>query len=247
MTTAGQWYETESLWAAASVGVAIAALVAGAWATLRAAYPKRCLTYDLVTLTPLISPSSLLRGGLSVSLNGAALTDPHVLKIRLLNSGVRDIPSDAFDNGVPIRIDLGARVISVLDSTSEPSHAVPPSLNVDGQCITIGPTLIAKKQQITVSALVDGPQPRLTIRAALIEVDVRRYRPELPIPGFMPVALAVLGAIVALSGNGRSRFVVGASVGLGLASVLLVAQKLITHFNRRYWGDGSVRGATSNL
>ena len=66
MATDGPWYISESLWAAGGVVVAAASLSVGAWATLRAAYPKRRLTYDLHSVTPLVPLSGPLRNSLAV-------------------------------------------------------------------------------------------------------------------------------------------------------------------------------------
>ncbi|MFE1030003.1 hypothetical protein ACFW5I_36685 [Streptomyces sp. NPDC058818] len=170
MMMASSWYESPLLWSAASVLVGLLAV----WATLRAANPKRHLAYTMRSIAPLIPSSGPLRDGLAMNLNGIALQDPHVLQFELANWGRRDIPSSAFDSGMPIRIDLGCDVVSILETASKPSHAVPPAVSADGQSILVGPGLIARGQRITITVLADGPRPELTAHVALIDVRVRQ-------------------------------------------------------------------------
>lgn len=170
MMMASSWYESPPLWSAASVLVGLLAVEA----TLRAAHPKRRLAYRMHSVAPLVPASGPLRDGLAMSLNGVALQDPHVLQFELENWGRKDIPSSAFDSGTPIRIDLGCDVVSILETTSKPSHAVAPALSADGQSVLIGPSLIARGQRISITVLADGPRPELTAHVALIDVSVRR-------------------------------------------------------------------------
>ncbi|GGP78529.1 hypothetical protein [Streptomyces melanogenes] len=173
MTLAESWYENAAFWSGAGVAVAIAAIVVGAWATLRAAYPRRRLTYYLRSIAPLIPPTASRHGRVAVEIGSVALTDPHVLHVELANPGSHDIPSSAFDGGDPIELDLGANVVTLLATTSTPPHAAAPSVNTDERILTVGPSLIAKGQLVTISVLVDGPAPELTVRTRLTDVSVR--------------------------------------------------------------------------
>jgi hypothetical protein len=67
---------------------------------IRVANPKRRLSYDMSATALLrFGPSNAVRGRLEVRRNGAVLTEPQVLEVKLHNDGRRDISSAAFDAG----------------------------------------------------------------------------------------------------------------------------------------------------
>ncbi len=197
MTLASPWYDNASLWSGVSAIAAVVMIGIGAWATLRATNPRRRLSYEVHSLTPVVPATGPLREHVSVSAGGIILTDPHVFSVELANTGWRDIPSSAFDRGIPIRLDLGAQVISVLETVMQPPHALTPVVAVDGQSLLLGPSLIAKKQSVKISALVNGVDPALSIRTGLTDVKVesaevlhsRERRAENWAPVIAPIAL----------------------------------------------------------
>ncbi|MEU2854580.1 hypothetical protein [Streptomyces syringium] len=172
----------------------------GGWATLRAANPRRQLAYWMPAATRLLHTSDSV-GDLVVMRGGQTLRHPHVLDVRLVNRGRRDVASSHFDSGTPVRLDVGAPIVEILEVTSEPDSLHTPAVAVDDTAITIAPGLIAKGQTIRFSLLVDGPAPRLTCQASLIDVTVQERRdpsrqqhrlPWMGIATVVYIALAVL-------------------------------------------------------
>lgn len=174
------------------VGLVTGAL--GSWATLRAANPKRRLAYWMATVSPILNASHAA-GELLVMRGGQALRDPHVLDIRLTNSGRRDIASSHFDSQLPIQLDVGAPIVEILGITLEPASLHMPTVVMDGAALKIAPGLIARGQTLSFSLLVDGPTPCLSCRASLIDVTIheRRDANRQPGPSYVKTALVGLG------------------------------------------------------
>ncbi|MEV8318406.1 hypothetical protein AB0Q95_30025 [Streptomyces sp. NPDC059900] len=176
MTFAGSWYASATLWAALAVFGGLTTGFFAGWATLRAANPKRQLDYWMSAKTNLLKAADGAGSSLEVHHAGGTLTDPHVLQIKMINKGRRDISSDHYDGGLPIRLDVGVQIVELLKLASEPSSLHLPTGTIDGTALKIGPSLIAKRQTITSSVLVDGSGPEITCRASLQDVDVREGR-----------------------------------------------------------------------
>ena len=87
-------------------------------------------------------------------------------------------------------------------------------MTVDGTSLKIGPSLIGKRQHITFTLLVDGTRPCLTCQSPLIDVQVRRLRPEdlRPVAAILPVVAisailpaAAIAALFELAAASRER------------------------------------------
>ncbi|EFG04691.1 hypothetical protein [Streptomyces clavuligerus] len=165
-------------WSDPSVVVSIAALLAtvavgvvAAVVARRASFAKRRLTHDLAPPARLLPPGSGDR--LVVTCDGSALRDPHIAEVHLANTGRRDIASGLFDGARPIRFELNAPVVEILDTHWEGATHARPTVTADGSALLLQPTLLPRGLEMTVRALVDG-RPSLTIHAELLDVDVRR-------------------------------------------------------------------------
>ncbi|MFD9459769.1 hypothetical protein [Streptomyces sp. NPDC060027] len=170
----GAFYTASTFWAA--TGVAVAVLTGGGaiWAALRASHPRRRLTYS-TGHDPLVDP--LVGGRLEIRRDGTLLTDPHLVRLVLTNPGRRDIPSGAFDQGQPFRVDLAVPYAEMVGTESEPSAAQPPPASVDGSRLSIGPGRIGCGTTITYLLLVDTV-PTYRCTHSLLDVRVT----ELPAP-----------------------------------------------------------------
>lgn len=147
------------------------------WVAWRVAYPKRRLLYAMPVATRLLNAERDVRQGLEVRRGDQILSDPYVLEVTLVNQGRRDIPSSAFDQGRPLTLDVGVPVLDVLKTTSSPGHGLP-SVTVEGTALKIGPDLISRRQKISFSLLVDGPDPKLRCPPPHpIDIDVREGEP----------------------------------------------------------------------
>jgi hypothetical protein len=195
MNVAGGWYTSGTFWAGAGVVVAVLAAVAVVWVTLTVGFPRRRLYFGLRAAAPLLAAPAGIRGDLELRHRGTALADPRVVTVELVSRGRRDIPSEAFDSGQPLVLDVGARIVEVLQVTSGPGILPPPQVIPDGTSLKIGPSLIGRRQEITINILTDGGKPSLACHSPLIDVQVRR-RTEDSSPRWPQWAVAV--AAVAL-------------------------------------------------
>jgi hypothetical protein len=197
---AEKWYASATVWAAAGVVVALLVGVAASAVAYVVGFPKRRLLYGMPVMTPLLSTEADVKGDLELRRHGTLLADPHVLEIRLIGRGRKDIPSSAYDSGQPIRLDVGARIVKLLQSTSDPQSDRVPKAAVHETSLTIGPSRIGRRQVITYTLLADGERPHLTFQSDLIDVDVRQQEPEdlMPMWAVALSALSVLSAALAV-------------------------------------------------
>ncbi|WP_351233830.1 hypothetical protein [Streptomyces sp. NPDC002133] len=177
--TAPAWYESGSFWQfGITIFVAMALGALGAFATLRANNPKRRLVYRTLANTSLFTASHSQTGALAVTHGTTPVSRPRVVELELRNAGRRDITVAQFHRSDPIKCDLGADIVAVLDVSTGPAGSTPPSVAVDPASragLLIGPCLLARKQVVQISVLVDGPQSDVEyLSVPLIDVDRRK-------------------------------------------------------------------------
>jgi hypothetical protein len=154
--------------------VAIAVGVAGVWASFQAGSTKRLLTYALAESTSLLQPApEFARQDLKVLYRGEVLGEPRILYVRLISRGRQDIERKDFDDGSPLTFDLSARIVAVLGMGIDPSTAAKPELGTDGTKLELWPSLIHKRQTVTIAVLVNGNAPCLTCDGRLANVKIR--------------------------------------------------------------------------
>lgn len=158
------WYDS-AVWTFVGVLVAVVVGAAGLFLVYLARTPRCELTYGLWLSTPLLRLPS--RPGLQVLFNEQVLAAPHVLWIVLTNTGRRDIPSSAFDQGRPLVLDVGIAIVEVLGDLSNR-----PSVTAEHTTLSIEPTLIRQRQSISFTLLCDGRKPTLTCHSPLIDVRI---------------------------------------------------------------------------
>jgi hypothetical protein len=173
MDVTGAWYTSGTLWAGAGVVVAVLAAVAGTWVAFSVGFPRRRLYYGLRAAAPLLTAPAGMRSDLKLFHGETLLADPYVLTIELASRGRKDISSDAYDGHQPLHLDVGSRIIEILQITSAPETLMPPQVAASERSLSIGPSLIGKRHQITINVLTDGGPPSLACRSPLVDVQVR--------------------------------------------------------------------------
>jgi hypothetical protein len=202
MDIAGATYASGTFWAGAGVVVAALATVAGVWVTFSVGFPRRRLYFGLRATAPLLTAPVGMRSHLELRHRGTTLADPHVLTVDLISRGRKDIPSDAYNDRQPLQLDVGARIVEILQVTSEPQTLQPPQIATDGTLLRIGPSLIGRRQAITINVLTDSGEPSLTCRSPLIDVQVRQ-RTDAPLaPAAERLRLWALTLVWLLAGAG---------------------------------------------
>ncbi|WP_147312425.1 hypothetical protein [Thermomonospora umbrina] len=159
----------------------------------RAQFPKRRLMYWRRSVTPLLTAPAGVRGDVELRHKGRVLERPYAVDVILAGRGRRDVPSSAFDGG-PLRLDVGAPIVEVLQVIDDPKCSTPtPRVRVDGSALLVGPDLIGRRQRIVFSLLVED-RPTLTCRSPLIDVPVGKGPPGLPRGPVGMVLFAIGGA-----------------------------------------------------
>lgn len=174
MDVAAGWYASGTFWTGAGTVVGVLGAVAVVWVTLTVGFPRRRLYYSMQAVAPLITAPEGIPGNLELRNHGNLLADPRALTIQLISQGRKDIPNDAYNDGQPLRLNVGSPVVEVLRITSEPESLPKPKVTVDGTFLNIGPSLIGRRHKIIISVLTDGGEPSLTCQSPLIDVQVRR-------------------------------------------------------------------------
>lgn len=177
--SASAWYETWSFWQFAITTLAALMIGAlGAFATLRAANPKRRLDFGTGPSVPLLIAAQTGAGTLELTHNGSPVASPRIVELRLRNSGRRDITQSQFHGNDSLRFDFGAQVVGVLGMKSSPAGTIAPSVNLFATrptVVEIPPSLLARKQVFEVTLLLDGPDAKVRCTAApLVDVKIRR-------------------------------------------------------------------------
>lgn len=205
----------------AGVVATLLAGVATAWVAYAVGVPRRKLLYGLRTVVQVIPSTEDHSSALELMHGGERLEHPRILKILLEGRGSRDISSQAFDSGEPIKLDVNAKIFAVLKLTSKPESLTSPKWGFNESTLHIGPSLLGKRQLLRFTVLVDGKEPKLTCKAALENVKIKPLHIS-----FVPTKFLVpLGAAVALT---LTALAVGASWISAATTSLFNAPKFAT-------------------
>lgn len=171
----GSFWSSDTFWAATGVVVALVVGVAGVYVAYRAALPKRRLVYSFGS-SALIQrhQRTVSTQELSIYLGGRPLIDPHLVSLRLENTGRLDISSAQFDQGGSLRVDFGLPVVELVSAVAEPPGAyglMPNDWGAEG--VTIPPGRLGRGEAITYTLLVEGDPSRYQFTHPLIDVTVK--------------------------------------------------------------------------
>jgi hypothetical protein len=207
MLMAENWYTSSTFWTATGTFSVLLAALVTTYAAWRLANPIRRLSYYMSVAPLLLNATSEMNGGLEVTYERQPLHDPHLLELKLVSRGRRDIARGDFDDQ-PLEFKVGAKIRAVLPSS--PGTAFQ-AVSFDGETLKIGPCLIGRHQTITFRLLADGPKPKLRSPAAsLRDVDLSEIPNE-------------------TSGHrltGRVRLVASIAAVMGAAALILIGLSL---------------------
>ena len=196
------WLESGTVVGVTSIAtVVISAL--GIVVAVRVGSTKRQLRYGFALDIPLLlgAPEHSMQH-LKVLYKGEPLNEPRVLLVRLISRGRKAITRENFDGDNPLTFDFGARVVALLGAGTKPKSATLPDLGTDQTKLEVWPSLILKRQTITVGVLVDGTPSGITCNRRLADVDIwelgdepngGRWSPAVPI--VLLVCLALIGQV----------------------------------------------------
>lgn len=134
-------------------------------------HPKRRLEYTvrsrrLVQATP--------RAPLEVKVSGIDVPDPHLVEFRLVSNSRADIPTSAFDAGLPLRIQVskgGAFVLGAERTNGGIQTSGGHGEGWDWAEFEVGPQLIRKGSSLELDWISNGT-PVVNIDSPLVDVNV---------------------------------------------------------------------------
>ena len=170
------WYASSTVPSITTIVFAFLTVLVTVWGSLYVARPRRALVYDarkhrdatadeVAEYVPEADPAKAI-----------------VVNFRLRGSGRLDVPSAAFDSGIPITVRFADatmhRLIGPCDS--RPLERTVPSAQTHDGDLVIGPSLIGRDQNLTYHVLVTTHtlpslwQPVPEVRGALIDIRLRK-------------------------------------------------------------------------
>jgi hypothetical protein len=107
---------------------------------------------------------------LKVTYGDQQVKAPTIVNVSLTNAGSKDIPSEAFDDGRPIVVDIGVNILAELPATGDPLPEG--KVQISGSRLTVGPWLIRAKGWISTALMADGVPQAIQIENPLINGDI---------------------------------------------------------------------------
>lgn len=152
--------------------VAIFSIPVTIWATRRWGNRRASLQVR-VEATPLL-PSDTRPGLLQVTYRDFPVSDPHLVKVTIQNSGSRDVSSDMFDGGRPIVAKFNQTFYG-LTSTEGGVHCAAPAIGAqaDSAVVQLLPRLLKRFESWSFSAITTGPV-QVEVDAPLIDADIQQ-------------------------------------------------------------------------
>jgi hypothetical protein len=163
------WYTNGTVIGVTGVIVGVAAIVV-AVVLWRFGTPRGSLEYSMPVAKALVSRSPSLRDDdLQISLRGKVVQNPHLVTLRIVNRGHRDIRSEDFDQGNPILVDLGAKIVDVLNVYNIDESKI----GLEGKNkLALMPMLVRRGDQLTIDVMTEG-SPTLSLSDSLADTKVR--------------------------------------------------------------------------
>jgi hypothetical protein len=139
-------------------------------------FSRKRLVYELELSTPLLHESAHPDSNLIVKYGNKryakrTLKDPHIARIRLPNIGRREVRSADFDQGTPLQLDVGVKIVAILRVICSLNDMPDPKVGVSERRLNIFPSLIPRHSSIHLIILLDGPCAELTHKSPLMDVS----------------------------------------------------------------------------
>ncbi|MEU3618839.1 hypothetical protein ABZ725_41930 [Streptomyces sp. NPDC006872] len=205
MIIAEPFIGSNDMWSALiGAGVTIVVGVAALWGALYVAKPKRRVFWAIQSDTPLI-PHGAARSSVTVLSGTRTLAKPRLVRFALKNSGRRDVAESDFASGDDsLTFDLKNPIVSIIETTVEPTTAPVPGIDFTGSVLRIKKGLISSGQAVEISVLVDGTREEMSCRTShLYETPTKRVHHEKFSPFFKrtisAVYVGIMASVLALS------------------------------------------------
>ncbi len=186
-----------TFWSAAAVIVAFATILVTVvlW---RLGSPRRLLLYSLESDTALLSSDARARAAgaqLRMILGGQELSDPHFVSLQIGSYSRSDIRPGDFTDGRALAFDLATPILKVLACHTGGDKMPEVRIGTDSSRVLVGPSLINRRQMISLDLLADGPVTLTCPRPPLADVKIRERSDETrtPEPNWLKPASYIAG------------------------------------------------------
>ncbi|WP_327005500.1 hypothetical protein OHA72_62805 [Dactylosporangium sp. NBC_01737] len=115
--------------------------------------PQRRFEVTYESPIALVGASQSVGAQISLYNGGSEVVDPHILTIRVRNTGRFDITQDQFGGGVPLLLDLQAPIVGITLNESSPASRPSLRVNHDGSVLQLGPAPVYRDQVSTLRIL----------------------------------------------------------------------------------------------
>jgi hypothetical protein len=115
---------------------------------------RKSLSYEIVSLNPLLSVEKEIKNGVQILYRGKAVSQVHLIIIRVINSGNTPILSTDYERPVSLSFGKEARVLTAEVSERNPD-SLQPSAKIEEKRIEFAPILLNQGDSITVKTLID--------------------------------------------------------------------------------------------
>lgn len=222
------FYESGTFWAGAGT---VAVVIFGflSFRTWQLGPRRPALAYRLASATPLIASTRLPQntvGEIKLTYQGNPVTSPHVAELRVNCKGRGEIASDDFDRGKPLTFDLGAPIITILDTGPASTQIAEDNLAIDGSTLRVGPCVIRPGLALSIDLITDGAPSlsctgnnnpminNIKVREGATGDHRRISVPVLYLSALVAVTVAIQGLIYKPSGH--DPLVLGVLLGVGV-------------------------------
>jgi hypothetical protein len=160
---------------------AMIALFAAFWAVFifwaPPIFTRKRMSYELELSTSLIHESAQTNSNLTVRYGkryGKKLLHPYIVRIRVSNTGRKDVRSGDFDQATPLQLDLGVKIVALLKVSCSPEDMPDPKWSVSEKRLNIGPSMFPRHAVVYFVLLVDGPCTALAHKNPLTGVTLEQ-------------------------------------------------------------------------
>lgn len=119
----------------------------------RLAKKRKSLSYEVLSESPLVSISEEIKGNLQVLYNGEPAENIHLLLVKFVNDGNVPIAAADFERPLKLQFKDGSNIISAEKAQVTPEN-LNPSININGQAITVEPVMLNAGDSFAVRILM---------------------------------------------------------------------------------------------
>lgn len=114
---------------------------------------RKELAYEIISKTPLLGAKEEIRGGLQVMFHGKPVQNPHLIMVRIINSGNLPITSNDYERPISLGFGEEAQILTAETISTNPDN-LRVSIKAEGKKVVIAPMLLNQGDSITLKILI---------------------------------------------------------------------------------------------